>query len=617
MTKETLHLFLSRYLAELSEETQQTVAGRRFGFDHVIEQLGVAHGWYVYRTPSHPGLGDSLPKPKKEPEHGIDYAFLSADRTMLLVFVLKDEALTYRNFVSERFDVDLSRASRHDLSLPEFGMVQCVRVILAYNKNDDEEGIEEFNRLTKSLGTKVGDRATLEFERWNLERLVAEVEANLLTPALLPANFSRSLTYICWQVGDFSHGSSQWEEVLVPDWKELLESLLAGDVTARSVWMVAVALPVVREHGRAEPAFETGWLDLLEWAMLALWRAAKRIGDESVRKAVMSVWLENYVQELEQFYLRHGAELGQEHSLCSRVDYSFQPAVESYYAFWHLGRLGILWFTITSLVFPDTEEMKRAKGERLGQVLGWMLGLVQANPGAMRPTLDVHHVELFLFWQAFHRHGEVNVVAEWLHSLYTHLLARRRQPDDPLRLIASDNNWESVFEFIVSGNAPTESYGRSSYLMLMLLELGFALPPATRDGYLKCFHEHLVLGQGSDGRSLEFKETVELAGWAPPKDWEDLVMAGGLDDAEDHGVAIMTHNFPQLSRQPHEPLATRIERFVQQSRQQHPFDVSGQIPFSILALACIKTRSPLPSEFWRRLIFPAPPKPTSGSFPPS
>ncbi|HTJ77841.1 MAG TPA: hypothetical protein VL357_02500 [Rariglobus sp.] len=609
MTKETLHLFLSHYLSALSEETQQTVAGRRFGFDHVIEQLGVAHGWQVHRTPSHSGIGDTLPKPKKEPEHGIDYAFFSADRTALLIFVLKDEALTYKNFTAERFDTDLRRASQHDLTLPEYSAIKGVRVILAYNKNDDEEGIEEFTRLTKTLGTKVGDHATLEFERWNLERLVTEVEAKLLTPALLPANFFKSLTYVCWQVGDFTHGSNQWEEVLLPDWKELLESLLAGEVTPRSVWMVGVTLPIVRKHGKEEPAFETGWLDLAEWAMIALWRAAKRSKDEAVRKAVTAVWLETYVQDLERFYLRHGDDLGREHSLNTRTEYSFQPVAESYLAFWHLGRLGILWFTVTSLKFADTEEMKKAQGERLAQIAGWMLGLVQANPGAMRPILDVHHVELFLFWQTFYRHGETQIITQWLKDMYEHLLVRRRQSKDPLRLIASDNNWESVFEFIVSGKAPTEGYGRSSYLMLMLLELGFSLPFQNRGEYLKCFYEHLVLGQDSEGQPLGFAESVELAGWAPSKDWEDLVMADGLVRADERGVALMTHNFQQRSRRTTEPLSARIEHFVQQSRQQHPFDVSSRIPFSILALACIKTRSPLPSEYWRQLIFSAPQNP--------
>lgn len=603
MTPET-RLFLSNYLASLSEETQETSTGRRFGFDHVIEQLGAAKSWPLYRRPSHPGVDGDLPKPKKEPEHGVDFAFFSPDRTVLYIFVLKKEALTYKNFRSERFDIDLSSAARQDLSLPEFHAVRSVRVILAYNKSEEEEGVEEYDRLVASLGTKVGDHAALEFERWNLDRLVAEVEASLLDPALLPANFFRALTYLCWQVGDFTHGSNQWDEVLVPDWKEFLESMLQGEVTPRSIWMVAVALPVIRKYGKDEPSFETGWLDLLEWAMLALWRAAQKSGEGAVRKAVIDIWLSTYGRDLETFYLKHGDKLGREHALSNDLEFSFQPVGESYHAFWHLGRLGVLWMTIAGMQLPDTPEMKKAQGDRLGQIGGWMLGLMNANPGAKRPILDIHHVEYFLFWQAMFRMQELQTVADWLSDIFEHLIVRRRRDSDPLRLISTDNDWESVFEFVVSGHAPSEGYGRSSYLLLMLLELGFSLPPPARDNYLTSFHEHLVLGNAGNGESLKFKEMVELAGWAPPANWETLAIGDGLDSAENTGVAIMTHNFAQRLHDPPIPIAERITNFVAQCRQNHPFETTSKIPFAVLALGCIKTKTPLPSEFWRRFIFP-------------
>lgn len=119
MTPETIKTFLRHYLGSLAEETQETSAGRRFGFDHVIEQLGGALGWSLIRSPSHPASGDRLPRPKKEAEHGVDYAFFSSDHTELVIFVLKDEALTYKNFTAERFDTDLRRAASQDLTPPE------------------------------------------------------------------------------------------------------------------------------------------------------------------------------------------------------------------------------------------------------------------------------------------------------------------------------------------------------------------------------------------------------------------------------------------------------------------------------------------------------------------
>lgn len=602
MTPETIKTFLRRYLGSLAEETQETANGRRFGFDYVIEQLGGALGWSLLRSPSHPASGDRLPRPKKEAEHGVDYAFFSADSTELLVFVLKDEALTYKNFTAERFDTDLRRAASHDLTLPEFQRIKSVRVILAYNQSEEEEGVEEFNRLTKSLGTKVGDTAGLAFERWNLERLIEKVEAHLLSPALLPPNFFRSLTYLCWQVGDFSHGSTQWEEVLLPDWKEFFDSILAGEVTVRSVWMTAIALPIIRQHGKKEPAFETGWLELLEWAMLALWKAERRTKSSEVKRAVFTVWLDTYLQDLERFYNEHADGLAIEHSLVPRVEPSFQAVAESYLAFWHLGRLGVLWIAYAELDLPDKPELKRALAERLGQYAGWMVNLVQTSPGAMRPVLDVHHVELFLFWHALVRLRETEFLAQWMNDLYERLLLRRRD-GGPLRLIASDNSWESIFEFITEGEPPTEGFGRSSYLLLMLFELSFSLPEKNRDELLESMHDHLVLGRAGDGSSLELKERIEMAGWAPPDNWEDLVMAGRLEQAKDRGVALMTSNFTLSPNEAETPLADRVRSYVAQSRQNHPFKLSGKSPLSVLALACIKNESPLPSEFWRRLIF--------------
>lgn len=603
MTPETLRLFLSNYLGSLAEETQETSAGRRFGFDHVIEQIGVAKGWMVHRTPSHPPVAGGLPKPKKEAEHGIDYAFFSADCATLFVLVLKDEALTYKNFRAERFDLDITSASRHDLTQPEYKSITAVKVILAYNKGEEEEGIEEYTKLIRSLGTKVGDHASLEFERWNLDRLVAEVETHLLTPALLPANFFRALTYICWQVGDFSHGSNQWAEVLIPDWKEFLESLLSGKITTRSIWMVAVALSVVRQHGKEEPSFETGWIDLLEWAVLALWRAAKSSNDKAITNAVFLVWVDLYAKELEVFYDKYGRTLGEQHALTTHYDHNFEAVTESYLAFWHLGRLGILWSTLVTLEFPDSPELKKALGQKLGDIARWMYLLIKENPGARRPILDVHHVEYFLYWRALFGLKEQELIHEWLGSLYEALIVRRRRDHDPLRLIASDNDWESVFEFIVSGEPPSEGYGRSSYLLLMLMELGFSLAPDQRDDYLTAFDQVLLNSRAGDGGKLKFKEPVELAGWAPPANWTDLVLHEGLDSADDTGVSIMTHNFVQRPHDEPMTIAQRIESFVKQTRSKHPFNIHQGIPFPVLALGCIKTRSPLPSEYWRQFIF--------------
>lgn len=604
MTPETIRTFLRQYIGSLVEESRQTKDGRRFGFDYLIEQLGAAESWSPYRAPSHvPEATDELPKPKKEAEHGVDYAFVSGDRATLIVFVLKDEALTYKNFEDHRFGTDIRRAARPDLSVPELSGIRQVRIILAYNKGDEEEGVEEFDRQAQSLGSRAGDHATLAFERWNLDRLVELVEAKLLSAAVLPPNFFRRLTYICWQVGDFTHGSGQWEEVLLPDWKEFLEQILEGEVTTRSVWMVAVALPIVQKHGKAEPAFETGWIELLEWAMLALWNGALRCNRSPVANAVKEIWVQIYMTELDRFYHAHAADLGLEDSLSRGGDAAFEPVVQSYLAFWHLGRLGILWQTLAELEFrPEATAAVEARTTRLFEICQWMHDLTAANPGATRPMLDSHHIELYLFWIAFYRTRQPQVIAHWLNELYHHLLMRRRE-GGPLRLIASDNDWDSVFEMIVENEPPEEGYGRTSYLLMMLEELCFCLPSPAREKILEGIHEHVVVGRDVEGESFEYQEKIELTGWAPPKDWEKMTLAGELDSAPNRGVALTTGNFERYPGEPTEPIAKRVEEFIAQTRQRYPLQRETSLPLSVLFLACIKHRTPVPAEFWRAQIF--------------
>jgi hypothetical protein len=612
VTPETTKIFLRQYVASLSEETQRTKAGDRFGFDYLIEQLGAAEKWILHRAPSHPAVqSEDLPTPKKEAEHGVDYAFLTPDRQTLIIFVLKDEKLTYRNFTVEKFDFDLRRAAQQDLTVPELTGVTVVRVVLAYNKSDEEEGVEDFDRLVKTLGTKVGDHAKLTFERWNLDRLVEEIEAKLFTPAMLPPNFFRALTYICAQVGDFSHGSSQWEAVLVPDWKEFLERVLADPISPRSVWMVAVALPIVQQHGKQESAFETGWIELLEWAVLALWHAALRAKSLEVSEAVREIWLMGYARQLERFYTEHSADLGVEDSLARNVDPGFEPVIQSYLAHWHLARLGLLWHCFAELKVKEEEkEIQAALEKRLHEISTWIQGLNAANPGALRPLLDSHHIELYLVWSVFYGLGQTKPMFQWLNQLYERIVLRRRE-GGPFRVIANDNEWESVFEMVIEKEPPLKSYGRTSYLLLMLEEMCFALPEPMRETLLSNIHEHIVLGRNSRGESLEYDENIELASWAPPAGWELMTLTGTFRTLDDVGVAITTGNFERHGANAGKPIVERVRDFMLQCRARYPLKRETNLPLSVLLLACVKHRTPLAPDFWRASIFDPPNGPSA------
>ncbi len=142
--------FLSGYLCSLLEETRDVEAGPRYGIDRVVHQLALADDYVPVRLPFFRQKGDQLGKPKKEAEHGVDMAFVSPDGTELQIFVLKDEALTYRNWTANDFDKDLRLATAPDLQLPQVANVNRVRVILAYNKDEDAEGVRCFERFIRT-----------------------------------------------------------------------------------------------------------------------------------------------------------------------------------------------------------------------------------------------------------------------------------------------------------------------------------------------------------------------------------------------------------------------------------------------------------------------------------
>ena len=616
MTPETIKTFLRQYVRSLSEETQRTVKGDRYGFDYLIQQLGAAERWILYRSPSHtPATNDDLPQPKKEEEHGVDFAFLTQDRRELIVFVLKDEKLTYKGFDSHNFRTDLSRAAAPNLKESELTGVTAVRIILAYNKSEDEEGIEEYDRLVQKQGTKVGDVASLRFERWNLERLVDELQEKVFTAALLPENFFRKFTYICLQVEDFTHGSAQWEEVLIPDWREFVKLLLT-DARRRSVWMLAVALAVVREHGKNQPAFGTGWIDLVEWALLELWDAALRSEDDKVSQDVWEIWTLTYVIPLEQFYLLHGPALATEDSLAIPTEPSFQAAAGSYVAFWHLARLGLLWQSVALLPVDKDSPQHPVFVKGLDDIVDRIIRMHHANAGSLRPVMDSHHIELFLVWAALYGVGRTNEIAHWIQILTQRLLTRRRE-GGPLRVLSTENTWESVFETIAEGEPLTKAYGRSSYLLLMLEEMCLGLPEKERDRLLNSIHQHVVLGVDSKGESLKYKEDVELVSWAPPKDWERLMLSGKLENEEDNGVSITTGNFVRYPNPKDASIAERLLDFVRQTRERYPLKRETNLPLPVLLLACVKYRTPVPPEFWRSAVLGKAPETATPSPPPA
>jgi hypothetical protein len=603
MTPESITTFLTGYLHSLSEETRNEKKGTRYGFDQIILQLAQAENWFPLRLAFHRGAKGKEPKPKKEAEHGVDLKFLADDGRTLIVFVLKDEPLTYRNWEDEKFHSDLHRASEQDLTRPELRGVKTVRIILAYNKGEEEEGVEEFDTFVKSRGSRVGAKGKITFERWNLETLTALMRAKLLnSPAIVPERFFHSFSYLCWQVGDFSHGSQQWEEVLISDWKEFLNEVLAHPAQERNVRLIPVALLVLRAHGKAEPAFETGWIELLEHAVIALWRTTRTTKNKKVLRVVMDVWISMYLASLEEYYERNAGVLQAEHSLAIGNYGEFGEVVAGFYSYWHMARLGILalsFVELDTMVKPENVGKIRAAFHK---VLGWLVGMMNANPATRRPLLDIHHIELFLVWRLLRSAGRTDEALSVFSDIHKRLL-HRRIGNGGVRIIDQSNSWPNLFEYIATGEEPSEAFGRSSYLLQMLIEICTGGLGEDGQSLGKQMYRHLIEGVGDDGKSFEFKEQVELQSWAPPNDWAERLLEGPVDHL---GVCITVNRYYGWNENDRSNFSSRVESFVAQTRKAHPFEQPRGIPATVLVLASILHRSPLPPEFWRTGLFRSP-----------
>src|SRR5215472_62171 len=146
--------FLTYYIRSLAERTRAEKKGTKFGFDWIIYNLALAEDLIPHRLPFFRGGADEISKTKTEAEFGIDAAFVSRDGKLLTIFVLKDEPLNNSTWTQNDFDADLRRAAAPDLEASGLKSISVVRVILVYNKDEDQTGIELFERQTKTLGTK-------------------------------------------------------------------------------------------------------------------------------------------------------------------------------------------------------------------------------------------------------------------------------------------------------------------------------------------------------------------------------------------------------------------------------------------------------------------------------
>jgi hypothetical protein len=593
--------FLTYYIQSLGERTREEKKGTKFGFDWVIYNLALAEDWIPLRLPFLRAGGSTTSTTKSEPEFGIDFAFLSQDRSTLRIFVLKDEVLNNANWGAHSFDIDLRNASAPDLRTAEARDVTRVEVVLAYNKDEDRTGIELFDRRAAALGTRVGDQATLQFARWNLTTIVGRIQSSLLTPSLLPQKFFSHFSYLCSQYADFRHGSDEWARQMIPNWRRFLEDLLSENTDERCIRLLPVALLILQEHGKSNPTAETGWIDLIEWGMLAAWRVSQT-ATKQLKNAVWRIWIDFYVAELERYYEAHSDDLAVRFSVDKTLSGFFVDTIASaVLAHWHVARIGLLGLAYDECL-PASEENEIDRRQlAVSTVANWLVGVLNANPSSMRPIIDLHHIELFLTWSTLLRAGRIKDIYSWLLMLMNSL-ACRRSGHAQIPFIEGGNSIALVFEYVVTGERPDEFCEGSSVYLTCLMELCGVLPHSQRDTLLELVYRRLVLGRDDDGVQMKGCGRIDLMSWVPPNDWSQHVLMKSL---RDEGECDTVH-FGKFGTEPTtgSDIASSLETLVAETRKKRAFAFPDEVPMSAMVLACLKHHSPLPPEFWRRIAYP-------------
>lgn len=594
--------FLTYYIQSLGERTRDEKAGTKFGFDWVIYNLGIIEGWTPHRLPFLRTGSNEISITKTEPEFGIDLSFLSPDRKTLRIFVLKDEVLKKSNWDKHNFDNDIRQATTPDLKGAGTDKIESVEVILAYNKDEDRTGICLFERLIQSLGTRISDSVSLSFDRWNLTIIVEKVQTSLLTASLLPQKFYSLFTYICSQFADFRHGSDEWNNQIVPNWRQFLELLLSENADERCIRLLPVSLLILQEHGKENLTRETAWIDLIEWGMLEAWNVYQNSKNRKVKTAVEQMWVGFYLSEIERYYNQHQDDLSVQFSLNKLCSGGYVDAIASaVLAHWHIARVGILSVSYFESLPQQNEEDIKYRHAILVNISNIMVKLITGNPSSLRPLLDIHQIELFLIWISLAQIGRINDIYHWFIRL-TNRLFMRRVGNANIPFIEAHNSIDLVFEYTAKGEKPNEFCDTSSVYLTCLLELICCLPINLRDELLSSVYKRLVQGKLDCGGQVDDCKPIDLMQWIPPEDWGDTFLTTSLSDKGECCIITFT-NYDAESSNDECDLSSLIDTLVSETRKKRKFKFPDGLSLSVIILACLKHQSPLPPEVWRQFIF--------------
>ncbi len=598
--------FITAYIHSLTERSRLEKKSIKYGIDWVVYNYGLSKNWTPIRLPFIRQFNAESPKAKTEAEFGIDSSFIDDKKQELIVFVLKDEVLNNKNWISHDFSTDLSKAVYPDLSGNGLSTVKSVRVILVFNKDEDHTGSELFERFVSGSNKTLNDNIPLSIQKWNLDILVEKISESLLTPDLLPQNLSGSLSYLCGLVSRIKFGTKEWSYQVVLSWRNYLSQILENPIDERKIRLVALSLIILSESQREdEPTSHPGWIDLIEWGMIELWRKCKNLNDDLIIE-VVKVWSSLYLKELEIYVDQASLVMKIEHGLIGnhRGVGLLNAINDGYVAFWNLTRLGLFNLAAQEILSQETDVDKQIINKLLFESTEILLKAFRVNPACLRPLIDLDHITIFLLWLPLWQLGRKDEIYKWLFELERRLLMRRVDKAG-IPFIEGRNNLELLSEYIATGKKPPEFVDTSSYLLLMVLELCFGLDEEERDLLINLYYKQIVTGDDIDNNKFVSNKTgqelkkINLLWWAPPEDWCEKILEGPVTD----GVSVAFIPNP-LEKGKDKIEASSFLDFVTKSRSKFPFVLNKSVPLSVYILCCIKYRSPLPSEFWRGSIFP-------------
>ncbi|GAB1444363.1 hypothetical protein MASR2M39_32180 [Ignavibacteriales bacterium] len=590
--------FLINYIIRLKERTRNEKSGTVFGFDWVMYNLFLVQGWTAIELPFLLSGNQKGFKTKTHPQFGVDMAFLK--NRDLIVLVLKDESLTYKNWTKHNFSDDLQMAAFPDSKIIKEYKIKSQRIILAYNKYEDKDGVKQFENVVNGL--KQNTIKNTSFERWNITKIVDEVENHLLTPELLPQYLSAQLSFMCQLIQRVEFGSKEWEQLLIPSWKLYLDNVIGEKIDLTHLHMIPISLVIIDQfRERTNPNSYLGFIELMEWAVITAFHKVKIDQKKEFIIVWSELWGNLYLFELSNFlvsneklfYVEHGLSRGSQGGLLA-------PLNDAYLVYWYISKVSICYLGYNEIK-PQNDEEKDAIEQILKKCREWLKNLIRLNPGAYRPLIDLNHIEIYLIWVVLTDSSDNAFISDFFSVLQINLLIRKLGKTN-IPFIEGGNRYDLVAEYFVSPEPLRKNMvdfiDNSSYLILMVLELIQSIHGQEMSGLLKRYWHEIVLAQDTGGVPFgEGFKSLSLQSVAPVKDWSKNIFS----ESDQKVITILFHNNEEI-----EPSAIQesLLSFIKKCTTEFPNTLQLNHPLGSYILACIKHKSPLPPYFWRRFIFP-------------